>query len=142
MGLRVKFLGTVFGLAFLVSGCATVPNETLPENFDFGEPPENYAEQTKAYFDLVLKDPASAKYSYVSDFIKVQCHTFVLRGSQRKLTFAGWARQVAVNAKNSYGGYTGPKLYDVLFNKDGTLWNVLEDEYKFGLKGCEAYKAE
>ncbi|MCF6291837.1 MAG: hypothetical protein L3J04_00430 [Robiginitomaculum sp.] len=89
MGLRVKLLGTAFGLAFLLSGCAIVPNESLPENFDFGEPPENYAEQTKAYFDLILKDPESATYNYGSDFIKVQCHTFVLRGSQRKTNLCG-----------------------------------------------------
>jgi hypothetical protein len=33
----------------------------------------------------------------------------------------GWLYTVHVNAKNSYGGYTGQERYDLVLNSDGKV---------------------
>lgn len=86
----------------LLNGCALM-NRPSPEQIakaDYGTFPFDYQVIVKEYMDTVLKDPSSAQYSdwrgpdqgYVSN----------MNGA-----FFGYRVCVFVNAKNSYGGYTG-----------------------------------
>ncbi len=121
--------------AFAITACANVPPESLPAHFDFGERPADYEQKINAHFESILKDYDSARFKYGERFEKMQCLTLELRGTPRKIKYAGWARKVMVNAKNSYGGYGGYKLYVVPF-KDGQVWAVY-DERDFHFNGCE-----
>lgn len=134
-GSRTKLCSGIaaIGLAVL-SACANVPPEQIPVDFDFGPIPEDVQSKTEAHFATILKDPDSARYAFDEEFIQVACHTFELRGTPRKLKYAGWARKVGVNAKNSYGGYTGATRYAVLF-QDEKIWKVL-DAGDFAMEGC------
>ncbi len=131
---RAIFLASILTLTLSVSGCANVPPEQLPADYDFGKPPSGYEPQVEAYFDTILRDPKSARYEYANGFVQVVCHTFELRGTPRRIKHAGWGRVFTVNAKNAYGGYVGAEEYIALFEGD-TLWKVL-DYGKFSLEGC------
>ena len=95
----------------LLAGCATQAQKadqafeaykaTLPEpNADYGSYPQNYQELIKAYMAKSLKDPDSAKYS---DFSTPRKEHAI---ANQKAIY-GYSSCVLVNAKNSYGGYTG-----------------------------------
>ena len=60
-----------------------------------GKFPDNYQTLVKEYMRSVLKDPDSAKYSFIYEPEAVD---------------EGWAIKFMVNSKNSFGGYTGNQL--------------------------------
>jgi hypothetical protein len=62
-----------------------------------------------------LKDPDSAKFSHFREPKKAYSST-----SLSKLNMAGWSVVFYVNAKNSYGGYTGDTPYQAFLAKHGT----------------------
>lgn len=71
---------------------------------DVGAKPSNYKELVEGAIKDQLKDPDSAKFYDMSPLRKevmVEHRQFVY----------GYSTCVYVNAKNSYGGYTGKKLY-------------------------------
>lgn len=112
---------TIVFIAFLaafVSGCAVTPMPTPLQIAlkDCGPAPVDYKEQIEALIGFRLKDPESARYKY-SIPEKGCVRSAPLQGS--KLYF-GWLVNVEVNAKNSYGGYTGYELYQTLF-QDGEI---------------------
>jgi hypothetical protein len=103
----------------LLAGCATqaqkadeafdVYKATLPEpNADYGSYPENYQELIKAYMTKTLKDPESARYAEFSTPRKE--HAIA-----NKRAIYGYSSCVLVNAKNSYGGYTGNQQFWFFF---------------------------
>lgn len=124
------------GVGAALADCATPQAvEPLPADFEFGEQPENYDALVKAHFDGILKDPESARYTYEDGWLKVQCNGLTVRWQERQLDYAGWAKVVRVNAKNSYGGYVGDTRYIALFDR-GQLREVMENG-PFAMKGCE-----
>jgi hypothetical protein len=67
--------------------------------------PQNYREQIDADFVRTLKDPDSRKIEYKGNpYGSLVCGT--------------------VNARNSYGGYTGQQLFSAYFSQAGTLATV------------------
>lgn len=117
-----------------MAACANVPPEQLAADYDFGDTPTNAKAQIDGYFDRVLRDPESAIYDYDEGFVEVICHTFELRGTERQIQYAGWGQALNVNARNAFGGYTGPQRYMALFDGD-VLWKVL-DTGEFSIEGC------
>lgn len=98
----------------LLAGCATPPptaNEFATA--DFGELPGDYHEIIKAYMQSRLKDPESARYDFTRSPGKVWM------GNPGNRTY-GWAACAGINAKNSYGGYTGPQTHYFVI-KSGTV---------------------
>lgn len=80
-----------------------------------------------------LKDPSSAEFKWGEPF-KVSCNKGLFRTPQRWL---GWSLMVEVNAKNSFGGFTGFQPMTVLIANDGTddIVHVpyANNVWKFGL---------
>jgi len=118
----------------LVMGCATTdskresPEEvwrkTLPEaNADYGIYPKDYENIIKSYYETRLKDPDSAKYS---DFREPKRSYKILNLKERRAQH-GYAACVYINAKNSYGGYTGNKLAWLFIRDNVVVESALED---------------
>lgn len=81
---------------------------TLPApNADYGTYPTNYVELIKANFGVTLKDPESARYGTFSKPRKEHIITSI----HTKEAIYGYSVCAPVNAKNSYGGYTGTHRY-------------------------------
>lgn len=113
----------------VVSGCATGPNAAqindanvsrwianLPEpGADYGTYPSNYRQIIEAAMADMLKDPDSARYSGFTQpkHDQVVHLDYAPNGGVgvTKTAVYGYAVCVAVNAKNSFGGYTGDQLY-------------------------------
>lgn len=77
------------------------------ETADFGKKPSNYKSIVKKYMETALKDPDSAKYHWDNAMGPVKGYAYDVATESCK--GYGWALCVSVNAKNSYGGYAGPK---------------------------------
>lgn len=88
------------------------------KNAKYGSKPVNFLPKIKSYFREVLKDPDSTKYSDVSKPQK----DFMF---EYKNVVTGYSVCLYVNAKNSFGGYTGRKLYWA-FLKDNKLLRVMD----------------
>ena len=119
-------------LGFL--GCGTPPNKnpklshshsefkkklaayesTLSES-DYGPAPIDYENRIDAYIRPQLKDPDSARFRVdassaekVVMYERIKYRGYIIHGPV-------WRVKTYVNAKNSYGGYTGEKLYYIYF---------------------------
>lgn len=111
-------------LAFAaIAGCASGPTPQDIANADYGTAPsqEQAEERVKQYFNGVLKDPYSAQYQ----FSKVDKGYMVGSAFEGKPLFAGYILTTNVNAKNSFGGYTGAQTYQFLF-QNGLLVKGLQ----------------
>lgn len=102
------WIGAVLAGAML-AGCATPPFAPAPESA-FGSPPRDPEAGARSYFDRILKDPVSARYQ-VGSPRKMECLI-------DQKVWAGWAVDVLVNAKNSYGAYTGDEMHRLFFEGD------------------------
>lgn len=92
--------------------------KTLPDaNANYGSIPKNPQELIKSHLGNKLKDPDSAKYSEFS--APKQGYAIVDRKS--KIVAYGYAVCAYFNAKNSYGGYTGNKMYWFLIKNDNVV---------------------
>ncbi len=114
--------------AVFLSGCVSIslsPGEIA--SADFGRKPLDYEDRVKAYMGSRLKDPMSAVYDFNPNLKRVALVLpvdFERRRAMGKdgVAFAnvyGWAVEVSINAKNSYGGYTGAKMYVIMFTAEG-----------------------
>jgi len=93
----------------LTTACGVTANKVNPEliaSANYGTYPANYEELVKSYHGRKLKDPFSAQYQISTP----------IEGYTRKAPIAGGEADsfgymvlAHVNAKNSYGGYTGWK---------------------------------
>lgn len=114
----------LFALAVaIIAGCASPPTPEQIANADYGKPiDQSQAEaRIKEYFEGILKDPDSAKYR----FSPIQKSHIVSSAWEGRQLYAGYVVTVKVNAKNSYGGYTGNEDYVFLFH-NGTLTKGLK----------------
>lgn len=86
---------------------------------DAGLPPKGALELVKAQLETRLKDPESARVKLVGNprpvvFAKTSFHP----GG------AGWEICASVNAKNSFGAYTGYKNVFLLWNSGWTVMYI------------------
>ena len=119
----VKSFIAVSAIVLALSGCAgqQPPSQAQLSAASYGELPANYQDQIKSHFNATLKDPFSAQYTFLPTF-KGYSQDGAWSPSGGKSYF-GWVAPVLVNAKNSYGGYTGSQKYTFLFS-GGTLYDV------------------
>ena len=106
----------------LLSGCSITPttaNASITAAADYGAYPDNYEALVKSHFHGILKDPYSAQYRFSKPY-KAYLRSAPIAGGHP--TIYGYIVDTRINAKNSYGGYTGEKLYRV-FIRD---WAVVE----------------
>ena len=107
----------------LLSSCAT-SFEKPSEDLDYGLSPKAKTDTIKEYFSVVLKDPDSANYKFGSP-VKAYCNKGLAFGG--KLAWTGWVLPFSINAKNSYGGYTGFKGYYARLDNNGQPIDISED---------------
>lgn len=89
---------------------------------DCGPYPESYQQLAKAAIQQTLKDPDSAKFEFPGKPYKG--FSYAHTDFKNETTVFCWTVAVKVNAKNSYGGYTGSKTWYVDI-RDGRVINVL-----------------
>lgn len=122
---RIALVGCLLAApAVLLQGCAPVPTQQEINSADYGYPisQDDAVSQAKGAFGIYLKDPESARYSFGT----VYKGYFVGSAFEGRKLQAGYLLDVTVNAKNSYGGYVGPKPYKFLFRngKIAGAWEV------------------
>ncbi len=126
----MKKLLIILGAAMLLDGCATTPLPTAQqlETMDCGPIPRNYEQSIKDFMQGELKDPDSAEYKFIPPVKQAL--------QQLWKSYIGWEVGVQVNAKNSYGGYTGYQPYFFFFQNEKIVgvaeppygvWNVFPD---------------
>src|ERR1700761_5567679 len=98
-----RLLGVVGAAAFVLSGCATAANQTA----ELPPPPANYRALIVAKLKTTLKDPYSVRDSQISQ--PTPMWAGLLRGG------TGTGVCVRLNAKNSYGAYTGLLNHKFIF---------------------------
>ena len=115
----IKFCSVVVTLCFL-AGCVSAPlseERPLPEldmvNADFGAYPSNCEELIYQWAEMNLKDAQSARYQRIS----VPRKEYMVHNRQYVY---GYSACVILNAKNSYGAYTGNQAYWFMF-RDGKI---------------------
>ncbi|MGE6696365.1 hypothetical protein ACQKH5_01650 [Hyphomonas sp. NPDC076900] len=119
----------LIGLAFVATACASGGAsgsggfQQPAADADYGVEP-NVEEEAKAHFELTLKDPASAQFriGYVG---KAYCNKGYMLGGD--VIWTGYAANIYVNAKNSYGGYTGFQPYTLLW-RDGAIFKRFDND--------------
>jgi hypothetical protein len=119
--IQLSFACLSLTVVALLAGCASTP--ITPEQIaqgDYGAPPSDHEAYLKSYFEGVLKDPYSAVYRFGKPYKGYLTKAPIAGGGIDQF---GWLVEVDVNAKNSYGGYTGMKPY-MFFYKNGTWKDV------------------
>ena len=116
----MKLIALIFLSLMMLSGCVTPMTKAEVNSATYEQLPDSYQEQLKVIISDTLKDPDSAKFKF---FPPRKSYTAGTR-------HFGYVVPVAVNAKNSYGGYTGNQMlyfvyYDHAF-KDVTTGVKLE----------------
>lgn len=114
---RLVLVAVVISLA----GCAAALQKPAPDQ-NYGQPPVDVEPAVRRHFDLVLKDPESARYR-IGRPVKAYANNGLVHGGG--VAWAGYLVDVQVNAKNSFGGYTGFKPYMVLFRGEA-VFRVLD----------------
>lgn len=115
-----------------LAACATPPApkeaewRPNPVGQDHGAYPDNYEEIVKKWYQVHLKDPDSAKYLSFSKPRKEHAITSI----DRHEAVYGYSTCATVNAKNSFGGYTGAKTTWFLI-RDGQI--VTTRDMKLGI---------
>lgn len=108
----------VIVLAAALSACNSTPPRGDPMPIGYGAYPENYQGIVERYLDLVLKDPSSKKIQWLNAPRSI---TYSLKPFlSEAVTISGYGVCTFVNAKNSYGGYTGAQLVLFLI-RDGSV---------------------
>ena len=103
--------------AFLLGGCVSAPTSEEMSSADYGPSPSNYEATVREYLSQNLKDP----YSYDLKFLFEPRKDWSGLGARKQFGYAVCAN---VNAKNSFGAYTGFKLMYFLIRNDQVVASV------------------
>ncbi|CAI8906201.1 MULTISPECIES: hypothetical protein [Pseudomonas syringae group] len=100
----------------ILSGCASkpTPEQIQAANYGASVYQVDAEKAVRSFFQMYLKDPDSARYSFGTVY-KGYVVGSVFEG--RKVE-GGYLLEVAVNAKNSFGGYVGARNYRFLIRND------------------------
>jgi hypothetical protein len=114
VGLVSAFGICLFGPAMSQTSDAALDGAEGMATADFGPVPVTHEEQIKQWALSALKDPESARFGR---FSKPRKEWMV---ASQKAVF-GYSVCADINAKNSYGGYTGNQRYWFFFRDDKLL---------------------
>ncbi len=116
-------------IVFTFFGCAQPPTPEQVANADYGRQISYDEADTivKNWFQTRLKDPQSAQYDIGSPNKGWWANSIVFGGGK----FYGYIVDVSINAKNSYGGYTGNQAYKFVI-KDGRVISASAQDRKSG----------
>lgn len=108
-------------LTISLLGCAVPPTEEQLRNADYGPYPYDYKEIITNHLDKILKDPDSAQVDF-KGFLPTQQWSSYFGNTKY-----GYAICVDINAKNSFGGYTGRQTSYFLINNGYIVQEIHED---------------
>ena len=111
-------------IALLILACSSAMAQTA-ENMG-SLVPGKYQVAIRFYMNQKLKDPYSAVYRFDTPY-KAMLTDGPLVGHQKHF---GWIVPTWVNAKNSFGGYSGEQLY-IMFFFEGKLGDAT-DAFGYG----------
>lgn len=126
-----KFYAGLIAVVALTSiaGCAPKPPSAVAiSSANYGTLPSDYKEQIKNHFNKILKDPYSAQFTFEAPY-KGLSQDGALSSTNGGVHY-GHIVPVQVNAKNSYGGYTGNQLYVFMFS-NGVIYDSTMN-YQYG----------
>lgn len=103
--------------ALLLGGCVSAPTSEEMNSADFGPPPKDYEATVREHLSQTLKDP----YSYDLKFLFEPRKDWSGLGARKQFGYAVCAN---LNAKNSFGAYTGFKLTYFLIRYDQVVASV------------------
>jgi hypothetical protein len=134
---RYFLVPILFAALLMLCSCVGSP-PTIDEfaKANYGDKPNKkiYESKVKDWFEGCLKDPESAKYKFDKPKKGWYGKTLSNLAGPRKIDY-GWIVLVQVNAKNSYGGYTGYKPYHCLFRGEELLWVVDLNKVQWQVEG-------
>jgi hypothetical protein len=134
--MKHRTTGKTIGISLvflLLSGCVATPTQQEIATAYYGEPPTMVFQEVmiKSLISSMLKDPDSAKFQFGEPY-----KNYVISYRDGKTEY-GWIVKVAVNAKNSFGGYTGYQTYTILVRDEKMILGYGPDErsyYKEGVR--------
>ncbi|WP_017375460.1 hypothetical protein [Enterobacter oligotrophicus] len=97
----MKKIWAVILLSFFLIGCVQPMTRAEVEAATYEPLPQNYKDEIKQIMTYRLKDAESAKYNFFEP----------RKGYTASTRHFGYVVPVGINAKNSYGGYTGFQVY-------------------------------
>ena len=107
--MRAKTLTLAAALVSVLAGCAgTEPTSWRPSDgeiatADYGAYPRDYESLVQSWYMRNLKDPESAQFGRITRPLKEHA----IANQFKKDAVYGYSVCAEVNARNSYGGYTG-----------------------------------
>jgi hypothetical protein len=101
-------------VAILASGCMTQVSPDELAKVDAGPQPVEWESQIHRWLKSTLKDYESARVEF-SEMGLEKDYSNILNGMN--VVSYGWKQVVRVNAKNSFGGYTGWNDYEFFFHQ-------------------------
>jgi hypothetical protein len=122
-------LSVISAALVVLAACVPLPTQEEVAGWDFGPHPADYERVVKDFYQRNLKDPDSAKYQNISFPTR---YWLANRLGERKF---GYLVCVALNAKNSYGAYTGYAT-DALFIRYGQVVDYIEKGVLLGKMVC------
>ena len=111
---RLRTLSSIFMLGALLAACAPMPRAAKQgwrpspiqiRTADYGAYPSDYETIVKGWYLRNLKDPDSARFGRITRPLREHA----IRNQFRKEAVYGYSVCARVNARNSFGGYTGFK---------------------------------
>jgi hypothetical protein len=102
--MKTKLFPIVIALA--LAGCATTVSKQEVATARFEPLPANYQERIRQFNRGVLKDPYTAVYSFGAPRRGFWQDGMVYGGKKH----FGFVVSVGINARNSFGGYTGEQM--------------------------------
>jgi hypothetical protein len=121
-------MSAAFTAVVMLSACAG-PDQAARQAADYGAFPANYEEVIARYHEANMKDPESVRVKYLGGPKKA-----VYSGALVREPVYGYVVCMSVNAKNSYGAYTGNQLTGV-FIRDGKVrqYTSATDDFTSGM---------
>lgn len=102
-------------VALIAVSCARRPTEEQIRTANYGPYPSDYESIVYGFMERILKDPDSARYKF---------RTPVIRGYAGSPSRFGYVVCVEINAKNSFGAYTGYRLQLILINSGQVIYHA------------------
>lgn len=126
-----KFILTALLSTTLLAGCYILPEPTIItmqeiRSLDYGRYPSDYEKIVKRHLARTLIDPNSLMLDGISKplkFVRFERTSSTVKTNTPITAMRGYVVCARINAKNSYGGYTGWREHSYLIN-NGQLYEI------------------
>ena len=113
----------IVAFALLSGGCATRPTEHELTIADYGSYPNDYEKIIQNHLQNYWKDPESARYKFLN--------TPKTGWNRLGMKKYGYVICANINAKNSFGGYTGNRMSYFMI-KNGKVIDTVHGDGEYG----------